>query len=552
MRFLVPALLLAAGCDPTAPPLDAPLGDAPLGDAPGSDTPGADVPGLDAPLPDGTDPCAGRTCGGHGTCVPATGACACDLGWLPAGGTCVEDAPGDCAPNRWVTPDAAGGGDGSMGSPWTLAEAMERASAGDHVEVAPGVYRGAATGDRYLPTFRPAQSGTAEAPIVFCARYPAALHEDAPELWSNLENDGPVAGDAACSPAFGVARQSHVIWDGFAVDQADAPWRPDTAPVTLWEATDVIVRRARIVARERPFYDNNNGVRIDASDHVAITDNRILCPHDDADPSNDPGGIQSYDSAHYEWAHNEIVGCATGFHPKGVHEWAALVLVPGSIHHNLVIGTESGVYVQAFPGNDARLGESDHLDIYQNVFRDGYQGITFNPIGNLNGRRVRVVNNTFIGMDADHGVGVEIVSDPGAPAYSEVLIRNNVFAEMAGAYGFHGGDEAMLLGALGRMDFDRARFFDLGALVAVTDHVVFAGVVDTLPEWQARGEDGASTLGDPGFVDAATRDVHLSATSPCRGAGVDVLGLLGGATTASIDLGAYVTDGDQIGIRGAP
>jgi hypothetical protein len=46
---------------------------------------------------------------------------------------------------RYVTTGAAGGGDGSSGSPWTLSEAISNAAAGDRINIGPGTYTRTAT-----------------------------------------------------------------------------------------------------------------------------------------------------------------------------------------------------------------------------------------------------------------------------------------------------------------------------------------------------------------------------------------------------------------------
>jgi hypothetical protein len=63
---------------------------------------------------------------------------------------------------RYVSPSASGGGDGSVGSPWTLAEAAASAVAGDRVNLKAGIYPLAAT-------FSPANDGARDNPIVWRA-----------------------------------------------------------------------------------------------------------------------------------------------------------------------------------------------------------------------------------------------------------------------------------------------------------------------------------------------------------------------------------------------
>ena len=52
----------------------------------------------------------------------------------------VSGASSSYTPNKWVTADAGGSGDGSEGDPWTLAQAMTNAVAADQVQIGAGTY----------------------------------------------------------------------------------------------------------------------------------------------------------------------------------------------------------------------------------------------------------------------------------------------------------------------------------------------------------------------------------------------------------------------------
>lgn len=467
---------------------------------------------------------------------------------------------GACNPNRFVTANAMGGGDGSAAQPWTLAEAMQQAVAGHRVQVAPGIYIGAPTGARYVPTFAPANSGNATAPIVFCAQYPAAHNETRTDLWAEVRNlcANPGVENRNCSPVLGVANRDYIVLDGFAADQLYSPWRPDVGPVVMVGSSYSQFRHLRVVTRPQPFYDNNPAIRVDYSQYLAITDNRLICIYSASNPSEGQGtaGIMSYDSGFYEWAHNEIQGCRSGLFPKGVHydaqrptQWMA----PGRIHHNRVTGTQWGVLVMGAPGApEDQLPPDYFIDVYQNVIHDTYQGSSLNPIGATNTRRLRFVNNTIVAQHADLGAGISVSSMPAADNFEQSLWRNNISMGMAAPYGFYGSGTGARTG-LERLDFDYNRFHEIRALVVSTDSVGFEPIVDSLSEWQGLGHDPHSTQGDPGFIDYAQRDLRLRSDSACRNAGTDYLNLRGNSVGAPIHQGAYITDdqSDVIGIRPA-
>ncbi|HNO78585.1 MAG TPA: right-handed parallel beta-helix repeat-containing protein [Phycisphaerae bacterium] len=94
---------------------------------------------------------------------------------------------------RYVTTSAAGGGDGSAGDPWTLAEAASSAVAGDRVNVQAGTYVLGAS-------FSPDNDGTNESPIVWRGYVSAPGDADMPVVTFDI--DGVSAHVVDCAKAY--------------------------------------------------------------------------------------------------------------------------------------------------------------------------------------------------------------------------------------------------------------------------------------------------------------------------------------------------------------
>jgi hypothetical protein len=75
----------------------------------------------------------------------------------------------------------------------------------------------------------------------------------------------------------------------------------------------------------------------------------------------------------------------------------------------------------------------------------------------------------------------------------------------------------------------------------------------TLAQWVAATDwDDFSSTANPLLVSSTWGNADLGklqAGSPCRNAGVDILNLNGGGTSAACHIGAYSSDGVVVGIR---
>jgi hypothetical protein len=128
-------------------------------------------------------------------------------------------------PTHYVTANATGAGNGSIGSPWTLQQAMTNAVAGNRVRVAAGIYS-ATRGTSWTTAFYPRNSGTALNPIVFYAETPAATNRSTPAAFSELRVSNPTAlpsGSGVLGSSVEGGNASHVVFDGFYARRTHAP-----------------------------------------------------------------------------------------------------------------------------------------------------------------------------------------------------------------------------------------------------------------------------------------------------------------------------------------
>lgn len=438
---------------------------------------------------------------------------------------------------KFVTADAAGGGDGSELTPWTLDEAMTDAAAGDIVGVEAGVYVGTPSGNRWTPAFVTTNSGTALNPIILVAENQASKSITG---FSDIRSGATSI--ATGSPAFGNYLTDHVHWVGFLSDENDTNNKgiTDSGTASLWSSDSGKILGCTLIGTTG-HTSNYSGIRLEATADAEASDNDISGYSD----AQNQAGILLYRSANPSIHHNEIYDCYHGFQTKGsstgglnpiygidyymnlIHDcthmfrWhgpvegasGELNLVRQNIGYNLT-------YTHEFTSSSTHVGEQDGLRIFNNsVYNVSTAEYWIQHTYNLDGVVPR--NNIFFNNI------ISIVTDYLHAEYATVSTPETF--EEFGDYKTNCIHSYTNIGN--------------GSSSSTLDSL-------TLSAWQTTYlEDVDSTTSDPVFVDPiTTRDFTLDTGSSCIDLGVDLLGQFG-AVDGVVDAGVYVTGNELIGIR---
>ncbi len=412
-------------------------------------------------------------------------------------------ANGPSAP--WRTIGRAAWGSANRSAP----NAGQAALAGDTVRIAAGTYASAlntGTG-RYDVLYNPVNSGSSASPIVFVA-------------------DGAVAVRAPSwgGPVIGASGRNHVRWTGpFLIDETAILTAPDTGPVVFVNATGSGVDGATIHGSGSPWADNHVGARIDSCDQCFVRNTRIdNFKSLQGATSRNGAGVMLYDSDDVLIEHNEIFDCGSGIYIKGIQNATQVRTV---VRFNLVRNMLMvGVIVQHT--TDGR--------VYQNVIRDNPIGILFNKTGTAPHEYPHnpiVANNTLDGNDSALWYNADLLANG--------RFWNNIVTNSAHV---HYSDSTA---NPGDVDVNRNDYsgFPSGAFAG------FTGGSYSFATWRSSfSQDSSSTTVDPMYVNPGSNDFRLSASSPVRNLGIDILDLDGdGSTTDAVNPGAYVSGSESIG-----
>jgi hypothetical protein len=421
-------------------------------------------------------------------------------------------------------------------TPCSAATAMANAVGDNVVEFATGRYTLVGTGSRQIPALNPTYSGTEGHSITFQA-------------------NGVVdfAFSSGTGPVFGGYQKSYLTWHGFTVDQALCPGASgDESPVTLWSSGHCIIEYCDLDGNGGVGISSgalHSGVRLDGQDAGNTTNTvRYNYIHDVSGTNTSDAncaGVLDLDSLGTNIVeHNEFSACNCAVFLKRSWQWGQ---GQWHIRYNYIHDGYSGIRADMYNSNG-----SVTFDVYQNllVSLDGLGLATL--VEPYDCRYIRWVNNTVVGCayvgcmadmpdaitDAAHVFWNNILVDCGTDSGSVVIASNHAVAALLSQANldaehniYHGGGA----GSFAAGNFE-------GAVVRKT----FAEWHTTQDLAAGNGQAGA-VVADPLFTNEAGGVYTLQAGSPARDAGVDILNLQGGGTSAAIDCGCYVTGDETIG-----
>lgn len=390
----------------------------------------------------------------------------------------------------------------------TNTNASEAARAGDTVLVAAGVYNtNGVTNARYIPIYNPANSGTASAPITFRGNGNV-------ELRSNQSSGR--------QPILGTHNRSHIIWDGFVINEAYVPTRPDTGPVVVWDSDNVTLQNLHVIGQIQTWGDNHNGIRLEYADNIILRNNRVEGFYE-----SHGSCITTYRTGQLLIENNELNDAEDAIFIKGMNDG------PVTIRNNLVTNTKNGIML-------GQIGLSGQMSyVYQNVIlNSALGGIIFIGYDGSTPAHVTVANNTIDGASLNSDGG-GILLRPGYNGYRNLIFKNNIVTNSSAGVTIWGTEFNNNTSAT---SFSHNNYYNNSrdAWIGYSDY--------SLNGWSsAFNKDTIGTLtSNPSYRSA--NDYRLSTSSALINAGLDILDLDNdGSTTDPITMGAYITGSEIIG-----
>ena len=374
------------------------------------------------------------------------------------------------------------------------------------------------------PKYNPTNSGTLSSPIAFRAYTPATGSRHQPVVSRNLQG-----GNGTNNPVIGTAVRNYVIWDGFTL----APY----TDVRIQSSSNITVENLLIDKGGTPSTGgtgNYDGIRVEEANDLVIRNNTIRNVYYTGDTHQNAACIKLYDTQNSRVYNNDLSNCNVGIYDKengvsNIHEL-------NYIHDIYYLA----VLFNGFTSSRCGACPVQNNVVRNNVVVNALGGVNFGLADTARDGNMAVYNNTFYGVPL--GI-IEYTDLPGMRFYNNII---NLNAVPSGFNNVSVKTNAVPSTANLLSDYTNYR----------APSTPYAGFYttgfETLTQWQSRGFDLNSITTDPLFVGplAGTPPAtafQLQSSSPARNAG-----RVGGVSTgAPVNMGAYITGSEIIGVEGA-
>jgi parallel beta-helix repeat protein len=407
--------------------------------------------------------------------------------------------------NPWASLGRAAWGSTSLAN----TNSSQAARAGDVVIVRSGTYNvSSGTGERYFPVYNPVNSGQNGNPIVFRAENNVILR-------SNTNTEG--------EPLIGTYNKSHIVWDGFILDERNINTKSDTGPVVIWESNNVTIQNLTVRGTTSSWNDNHNAIRIERSRDSLVRNNTLYGTRN-AGMNRNGSSVMLYYSNNITIEHNDISDSSGGIFIKGAN--GGPVIVRYNYLHNI---DAEGIAI----GGLGTASEQHGGQIYQNIIRDSSAGITFIGYDSVSPANVDVVNNTI--YNCSNG---GLFFKPSTNGYRDLVFANNIIVNNTR------GIQAEDISNLSSMTY-RNNLYNNNSTHSRVNYSNYS-----FSSWQSsfNKDTVGSRTDDPAFSNTSANTLTLSGNSPALNTGVDILNLQGRGTSANINIGARVTGTEVIGV----
>ncbi|MFH1256897.1 MAG: PKD domain-containing protein [Candidatus Diapherotrites archaeon] len=407
---------------------------------------------------------------------------------------------------KYVTPTATGSGNGTQGSPWTVAQAYTLAQPGDIVLFADGYYD--VSGNTRITV-----SGTPSAPITYKAQNPRGAVLDGKFL--NM----PISG----------MNVSNIIIDGFEAKNAISTYSGggnlSGGAIMFYFGSNIVIKNCLI--HDAHHQENAGGIKVNSVNNVLIENCEIY----DVYYPVTAGSYLQDTAGTFQAGIFTMSGGGYGNPGNGLN-----IIIRNNLIYNVNDGIwfKNGDYGPAWVYNNkitsvligvwARL---QNTRVFQNIIigdpaKNQSNGL---GIGNSNWplENSFFYNNTLI--NPPYGINIDYAISP--QIYNNIVYTPTVIT------------------GLGEAQWGAIRYNNVTTLISnyndlFQNPVGTIGYADysTLAQWRtATGQDMQSISADPLFVNAAAGDYRLQPTSPARGTG-----------QGGVNMGAYIIGNEVIGL----